>query len=405
MRARILFVDSEQSALQGLQRSLHAQRKEWDMVFVDDGREALKMADNDKFDAIVTDIRMPGIDGVLLLESLVRDHPEMIRIILSGHSDEELILRCAGAAHQFLAKPCGTDLLKDTLERAFALKAYLGRGKLQTVVAGLTRLPSIPTVYQEITNKLRSPHTSLREIGEIISKDPAMTAKILQLVNSAFFGLGRRISNTQDAATLIGLDTLKALVLSLGIFYQFDKSLVKDKTFSLDALLSHSIAVAKLAERISQTEGVDKSVSDDCFLAGMLHDIGILILQQSVSEDYVKLNQLMAERGMDLCQAEQEIFGATHGAIGAYLLGLWALPDRVVEAVAFHHQPGLSNGTHFDPLSAVHVADVLIQEHQLSGSLLCIEGCYMDHEFLDRIGAAGRLDSWARLADVGKQHF
>ena len=185
-----------------------------------------------------------------------------------------------------------------------------------------------------------------------------MTLKILQLVNSAFFGLGRHISDCKEAATIIGLDALRTLVLSIGIFSQFDQKRIKDKVFSIESLLHHSLAVAGLAKRIAQVEGADKTVADDCFLAGMLHDIGILILEQNFSEDYVKIRSLITEQGMELNRAEHTAFDTTHDAVGGYLLGLWGLPNSVVEAVAFQHHPGLSVCEQFSALGAVHVADI-----------------------------------------------
>lgn len=397
MKTSILFVDDEPSVLQGLQRSLRGQRQEWDMVFATSGEEALSLANERKFDAIVTDMRMPGMDGAQLLEVLAADYPESIRIILSGHSDEAMILRSVDTAHQFLTKPCDASILKDTLVRAFELKSFLGDGQLKSFMNGLRNLPSLPHTYLEITEKLRTSEVSLQEIGEIMSTDPAMTAKILQLVNSAFFGLGRHVSDTKEAATLIGLDTLKALVLTVGVFSQFDKKRVKDNDFSLESLLHHSLAVAVLSERIAQTEGADKAMANDCFLAGMVHDIGLLILEQNLSEDYVKVRSLAVEQGLDLGAAEKAVFGTTQGAVGAYLLGLWALPSRVVEAVAFHHEPALSRCEQFSPLTAVHVADVIIGQAGGDESISFQETRNVDHDFLSRVGMADRLESWMEL--------
>lgn len=399
MKKFILFVDDEPSVLQGLQRSLRGKRNEWDMEFVDSGDQALKRINEKKFDVIVTDMLMPAMNGAELLEKVAADHPELVRIILSGHSDEEMIIRSAGTAHQFLAKPCDANTLKDTLNRAFALKSFLNEDKLRAFVTGMTTLPSIPQTYQKIMNMLASREASLYEIGDLISTDPAMTAKILQLVNSAFFGLGRHISDSKEAAALLGLDVLKALVLSVGIFSQFDQQKVKDAVFSLDALLNHSLMVARLAERIAQAEGVGKAMADDCFLAGILHDIGILILEQNFSEDYVKVRALVEEQGMELCLAEQQVLGTTHGAVGAYLLGLWSLANPVVEAVAFHHQPILSSSEQFSPLSAVHVADVLVHQTGLTGSMFPPEARSVDREFLSRIGMLERLEDWEKLQD------
>lgn len=397
MKKRILFVDDELGVLQGLERSLRRQRKAWDMVFVESGREALRQAAERDFDAVVSDMRMPGMDGAELLGRLAADHPGLIRFILSGHSDEEMIIRSAGVAHQFLAKPCSADILKEKLNRAFTLKGHLGNGKLESFVTGLTSLPSIPRTYQEIRKKLLSPDASLHDIGEIVSADPAMTAKLLQLVNSAFFGLGRHISNSREAATLLGLDLIKALVLSVGIFSQFEREKFRFPDFSIESLAHHSLAVASLAKRIAEAEGMGKLKADDCFLAGMLHDAGMLILEQNLPGEYARVRALLADQEMELSEAEQEVLGANHGAVAAYLLGLWDLANPVVEAVAFHHQPELSSCDGFCPLAAVHVADVLVHQAGVFGSSFLIETRRFDLGFLARAGLTDRLDVWKKL--------
>ena len=263
----------------------------------------------------------------------------------------------------------------------------------------MQHLPSMPHAYLQVMEKLQSPSASLRDVGKVVGNDLAMTAKILQLVNSAFFGLGRHVSDTQEAASLIGLDALRALVLSIGIFSKYEHETVGDSTFSMSDLLDHSLAVGRLSKAIAKAEGVGKPVADDCFLAGVLHDIGILIIEQNVSESYVRVKTL-TEEGADLSQAEVEVFGSTHGIIGAYLLGLWALPNSVVEAVAFHHQPMLSGCNEFSPLVAVHVANILIHQSGVSECLYTHELKDVDQEFLARVGMTDRFEAWKQLAVV-----
>jgi len=222
-----------------------------------------------------------------------------------------------------------------------------------------------------------------------------MTAKILQLVNSAFFGVGSHISDTGEAATRLGLDVIKALVLSIGIFSQFDKNRVKDSSFSIEKLWKHSFEVAGIARRIAVAEKVEKKVADECFLAGLLHEIGTLILEDNFSEEYVRARELSISQDIPLYQAEHEVFGATHAAVGAYLLGLWSLNDGVVEAVAFHHQPQLAESSGFSPLVAVHVADMLVQSGYIDG----IKPTAEEGEFalLKDIGLEERLERWKLL--------
>ncbi len=394
----ILFVDDEISLLNGLKRSLRRQRKEWHMEFAENGQDALKLFQEHPFDVIVTDMRMPGMDGNQLLNEVASRYPETIRIVLSGHSDEELILRSTGSAHQFLAKPCTPEHLQSCLIRALSLRDYLGDGHLRSFVSGIQSLPSIPSVYIEIQTILKSENASLREIGEVVGNDPAMTAKILQLVNSAFFGLGRHISNTGEAAALIGIDALKSLVLSIGIFSQFDSEQIKDREFSLEALWDHCMWVATGAKRIAIQEGVDKNMVDDCFLAGQLHDIGVLIMEQNFASDCIKARSLAIDQRVPLYQAELEIFGTTHGHVGAYLLALWALADPVVEAVAFHHQPSKIQQSGFTPLAAVHVANSTDKQWM---PIKDLNYNVLDRVFLERSGLINKLDSWTDvLTDI-----
>jgi len=401
MNKRILFVDDEPSVLSGLKRSLHSQKKVWDMTFALGGQAALDLAEETHFDAVVSDLRMPGVDGLKVVESFAQNHPEIIRIILSGHSDEQMIMKLTGLAHQFLAKPCDSQVLINALTRTFAHKDILRNDSLQSLVASMKSLPSIPVVYQDIMNQLTSADCSLQAIGKTVQQDPAMSAKILQLVNSAFFGLGHHISDTGEAVTILGLDIIKALVLSIGIFSQFDEKKNKDKDFSIEKLWKHSLDVAELSKRIAIAENAEKKIIDSCFFAGLVHEIGILIIEDNFSEEYQKVRELSNNQDMSLAQAEHKIFGATHGAVGAYLLGLWSMSDEVVEAVAFHENPALSGCSTFSPLIAVHVADMLEQ----SGFIEAVKASESEGvlAFLETIGLSERLDTWKLLRNKENQ--
>ena len=230
-KKRILFVDDEPLILQALQRMLRSMRDEWEMEFAEGGGQALERMAQIHFDVVVSDMRMPGMNGADLLAEVMKRHPHTVRIILSGHADKELILKCIGSTHQYLAKPCDAEALKATVRRASAVETRLKDETLRKLVGSMDRLPSIPTLYTEILDALRDPEVSLEAIGEIVGKDPAMTAKILKLVNSAFFGLRRQIASSTQAANFLGLDTIRSLVLSINAFSQFEA--VQYETFSI----------------------------------------------------------------------------------------------------------------------------------------------------------------------------
>lgn len=248
---RILFVDDDEMLLNGLRRALRPMRSEWTMEFVSSGAAALECMVHFAFDAVVTDMRMPEMSGAQLLEQVRLDHPQTIRFVLSGHSDRESILRSVNPAHQYLAKPCAIDELRQKLTQALALRDLLESSTLKKLVSQIESLPCTPDLYLQLRDRLESPRCSVADIGQIIERDMAMTSKILQLVNSAFFGLGRHISCPADAVSVLGTDAVKSLVLSIGIFAQFTACSPQD----VDWLWKHSMATSRMSKKIAQLGG------------------------------------------------------------------------------------------------------------------------------------------------------
>ncbi|HEX9592906.1 MAG TPA: response regulator [bacterium] len=392
MKKRVLFVDDEPNVLRGLQRMLRSQREEWEMAFAGGGEEGLALMEQERFDVVVSDLRMPGMDGAEFLTAVMRRYPNVVRLILSGHSQWELIMKSLGPAHQYLTKPCDADQLKAAVTQAFALRELLADPNLRALVARMDTLPSLPALYQKILAALRSPDASCRTVGEIVSQDPAMAAKVLQLVNSAFFGVGQHVSKPAQAVALLGLDTIRSLVLSVHVFSELDPRQVN--ALSLDVLWAHCLTVGTLAKRIAQTEVEDPKLWDDALLAGLLHDIGNLVLAVNLPEEYRAVRERADDGEVDLLAAQRQVFGATHAEIGAYLLGLWALPDPIVEAVAFHHQPSRCQHRGFSPLTAVHAANCLCS---FSGEGGTEQDRAFDVNYLTALGLADKVPTWREL--------
>jgi HD-like signal output (HDOD) protein len=392
---RVLFVDDEPKILEGLQRMLRSMRDDWEMEFANSGPAALADLKSRPFDVVVTDMRMPGMDGAMLLSEIRQLHPQIVRIVLSGHSDQELVLSSVGPAHQYLSKPCDPELLKQTIMRACALRDLLSNTSLTLLVSQMESLPSLPSLYMELMQQLESADPSIKKIGAIISKDLGMTAKILQMVNSAFFGLRRHISNPADAVGLLGLDIVKALVLSIHVFSQFSQNRIPG--FSLKDLWDHNMAVGVLAKKIAKSEQQHQQVVDDCFTAGLLHECGKLVLAARLPAEYAEMLALRERQELQTIEAERMVFGATYSEVGAYLLGLWGLPDSIVEAVAFHQLPDQCSAGGFGPLTAVHVADYLIGESQVDAVK---DTASADLTYLARLGLEGRIEPWRQLVEI-----
>ena len=386
----LLFVDDEPRVLQGLQRQLRPMREEWDMHFVASGREALEFMKERPVDIIISDMMMPGMDGSELLTEVLKTHSQTVRIILSGHAERESVLRLVGPAHQYLSKPCDADELRRAIMRAFALRDLLGNEQLKELTTRIKNLPTVPALQNRLTEELRKETPSLERVAEIISRDIGMTAKILQLVNSAFFGLAQPINTPAEAVVYLGLNTIRSLVLTVEIFSQYQQGTCP--AFSLDVLAQHSWITATIARTLAQLERQEARLADQCFLAGMLHDVGQLVLAFGLPDDYCQVIADAKRENLPMWKVELERFGATHADVGAYLLALWGLPNPISEAVVMHHLPARSAALEFSPAVAVHVADVFA--HDLLPANTEVPRPELDRDYLMRIGLVERLGFW-----------
>jgi putative nucleotidyltransferase with HDIG domain len=333
-------------------------RNEWHMEFADSGEAALKELAKEPADVLITDMRMPGMDGWQLLHQVKQRHPQTVRLILSGHSDARSIMRTVGTAHQYLAKPCDSASLKAAVSDAYLLRQVLNSDRLAHLVGRVGMLPSAPKAFQEILTCLQNPAASIADASRIIGRDVAMTANVLKLVNSAFFGARQAVTTAERAVAYLGLDTLGAVVLAHSTFRGSLVSVIPG--FSLDALWQHSLEVATTARALALYEKLSQSKADEAFLAGMLHDVGKVVFATravpmpdgSPASDEQALAQMSAH----------------HAEVGAYLLGLWGFPNPIIQAVAFHHAPGETGGEGLCLPKLVHIADQLVHQRRAQAS-------------------------------------
>ncbi len=398
-KQKILFVDDDPNILLGLKRLLHSHRHEWDMTFVNSGEEALEKLEAEPFEIIVSDLRMPGTTGVMLLDKVKAQYPDVIRFILSGHGDTDMIIQSVGVAHQFLAKPCDADIFQTAIARALQLRELFKSEKLLSIVKDGSSLPTLPELFQQLTEALQSPNSTADEIATIISKDVSSTAKILQLVNSAFFGLSRHIDSISQAVALLGAETINNIVLVTQVFDQFDESKIAD--FNIRKIYSHSLAVGTSASRIMKAMMNDRKLTDEAMLAGMVHDLGKLVLINSDNEEWKQLYLNRQHSDIPLYEQEKKIMGITHSEVGAYLIGLWGLSNKVLEAVAYHSDPSQSPNTDtFNSLSALYLANTF--ETQRNNGEPDSEP-ELNMEYLEAVGVADRIDEFRELCATDKE--
>ena len=397
MPQTILFVDEEKFVHKALKRSFRKMRQEWDMRFAAGPSEAMEILNAEVIEVIVTETVFQGQSGLDFIKVVREGHPNSVRIILSGYSDQDVILESVDLAHQYLAKPCEDEALKATISRAFMMKELLNHRALKEIVSQIDSLPTLPAIYVELVEELKSEDASIEKIGSTISKDIGLTAKILKMVNSSFFGLRQRIANPAKAVSLLGLDLIKAIVLISGTFDKFKN--LKYPGFSLEQMWKHAMMTAAFSKIIAKEGGLGRKEADTAFMAGLLHDIGKLLIAAHLPDSYRFITKQIEQKSISMAEAETEVIGTTHAGVGAYLLGLWGLPDAILEAAAFHHAPGLCKAKGLNSTIIVHAANALSGAgqsiHQTDTVFTALDYAYMENAAL-----IGEFEGWrAACAD------
>jgi len=396
---RILFVDDESKILDGIRRMLHTERTRWDLQFAVGGEAALKACEAGAFDVVISDMRMPGMDGATLLGHIRDRFPSTARIILSGYAEVALATRAVPVAHRFLTKPCQAADLQATIERVCTLQELLSAPEIRKLVGGIGELPSLSSTYHNLTRAVGDPNTSIGDVAEVIGHDVAMSAKVLQLVNSAFFGLAQTVTSLKSGVSYLGMETIKNLALTTETFRVF----APDPRVPLsvcEAIQQHSYSVAAIAGTLP----IDSKSRDVTIVAALLHDVGRLVLASKMPDVFCSILALVDERKCEPFEAEQELLGTTHAEIGAYLLGLWGVPPLASEAIAHHHHPTRIPHGGFDISIAVYVADLLA--HELEAHPEDSTGTKLrasDRACLETLGLSGEYAGFRELAkEVGK---
>jgi HD-like signal output (HDOD) protein/CheY-like chemotaxis protein len=356
---RIIFVDDEVRILEGLQRMLRPQRHVWELAFAPSGQAALQMMEAAPFDVIVSDMRMPRMDGATLLKSVREKYPSVLRIILSGYTELEAALNAVPVAHQFLVKPCDQDILQTAIERATSLNSILSNKRLESIIGSMQQLPSLPKSCMEMREALADPDADSHRIARLVERDPAMSAKILQLVNSAFFGVARNVSDINMAITYLGKTILENLVLSVEIFRIF-RPAKSIPGFSLESLHAHAQLTAQMAGHVA----TDNAMRRLGMVAGLLHDVGKLVLAEATPEHFARAIAGARNEKRPLFEIEEELTGVSHAEAGAYVLSMWGIPYVIVEAVAHHDHLERVACEKVDLLASVYFANWLAHDHE-----------------------------------------
>lgn len=397
-KPRVVFVDDEDNILKGIARMLRAKRGVWDMIFAPSGRAALEAMATAPPDLVVSDMRMPGMDGAELLAKVRDRHPKAVRFVLSGFAEREAVLKTIGPSHRYLAKPCDEKTLVNAIETSLKLRILLHGSALEQSVARLSFVPSAPRIYADILSELSSKFGSAESLTAKIEQDVGISAQLLKLTNSAYFSLPTRCATVKQAINFLGFDNVRAAVLMAGVFDQF-RNLTPAMIHVVEAVGRHSLGLGILAQAIARSEGQDAEIADQAFCAGILSHIGTVVLAANQSERFQVAMSDVDKHDVPLIEAELGAFGANHGEVGAFLLGLWGFSDPIVEAIAHHHRPGAYTRTSAPVLTALHIAQYLTRAYS-SRPARRTHSDDLDASYLEAIGATSRLPEWQKVFET-----
>ncbi len=381
----ILFIDDDPCMLRGLRRALRPRKEEWNMRFEVGGHAGWQAFKRDPAQIVVTDLRMPDIDGLEVLRLIKAHKPETIRIVLSGFADLDVVIKSVHLAHQFMTKPCAQTDLIATLDRVANIANMLGENDMDDVAA-LDQLPACPAIYTEVTDLLLA-GAEPAKIANTLEKDPAMSLLLLKVVNSAFVGLSRPVSTVSEAVFLLGTRMVRDIVLCAGAA----RSIGNVPTPVIESFQQHSLRVAQLVAAIAP-----RSIAHDARTAAFMHDLGSLFLWMSRPDQLTPLIERAHEQAIPLIELQRAAFHMTHADIGGFILGLWGLPRPVVNGVGAHHRPDPAASETMTVSTVLHIADALI--HEISPPQPWSGFAQLDEDLITSLGLEDSVDRWRELA-------
>ena len=333
---RVLFVEDNEAILNIYRKVFQNRGDEWQCFFALDITDAFEILAFSKIDIVITDLDMPVYDGVQLLKIVKDKYPAVTRIIFSGSSDIKNNMEAIKYTHRFISKPSTIKDIENVIDKLYKLYRIIIDAKTRSTISAITELPTLPSIYAEVLSELSKENYSLARIGDLINSDVGLSTTILKVINSEYFVLKREISSVKQAVTLLGSEIIKGLILTANVTRE---ATVDEQIFSLENWQTHSLMCGMFCSAIAEYENMSKEDIESAYVCGLLHDVGRIVLALQFPDKYKRSLAISNATMRELDEVEKEVIGASHSAVGAYLLGLWGLPDTVVEAVATHHSP------------------------------------------------------------------
>ena len=384
---QVLVVSDDMPSVTWIRELFAGAQHPWQLSHAADARAALTaLARAPEIGVLLYDKRLQH--AAELVTDVKSRFPHIVRLAFSANPRAaQLALSCPPGLENVF-EDCEPRELPLLVERVAALCNLVEADAVQRVVRRLDRLPPLAATYSGLCALVSRPNVELPELVGALEADPIMTLKVLQLVNSAFFGLGRRIESIEQAAKFLGFELLKGLILTAHVGGAFDGTV---EGFDAARFQRYSMHVARLAKHFAAPWGLER----EALTVGMLLDVGELVFALQCPAEFATVSKRVAFTGEALNAVELEVLGVGHAEVGACLLANWGIPFSIVECVAFHHRPSAVVGNQLELLTAVHVADAL------AGIVLNREPeDSLDKAFLARSGMAAELPAWRTHAEA-----
>ncbi|MBK9797090.1 MAG: HDOD domain-containing protein [Holophagaceae bacterium] len=350
---RILLVDGDEAFLQQIRRAFWKRHRAWEVLLAPSGALALELLARDPVDILITETQLPDMDGAELLRRVRELQPGTVRIALASDGVAEWAEREEGDLHRLFPKPLGADFLMGVVDSLSIEDDETNVRAVRAFVGGLGRIPSLPSLYSELVALLQREDAGMADVARLIRRDLGMASQVLKLANSVHCASNRPVTEIGQAVAMLGVDSLRSLVLFRGIISSFDSP--RPQGLDLEKLWFHSFEVATGVRQLAVLEGFTQ-LADLAFSTGLLHDIGLVVLATEPAGRYRAILEKAQTTRVPLAVLEHDTYGVDHAQVGAHLLNLWGLPPTFCRPVREHHAPP-EGGEGFPLSAALHVAD------------------------------------------------
>lgn len=351
MCKKILLVDDEVQVLKALMRAFLD--TEYEVYSAEGGKEALEMLEKEDFDLVISDMRMPNMDGYQFLWEVKGRYPKILRVILSGYADEEIVFKALqrNIAKLYIFKPWENEKLIKLVDQIFDTEELLKSSNLLALITNVEELPTIKVNYQRILSCIDG-NIEIADISRLIEQDQSIATKLLHIANSAYYGI--KTGSVKQAVTYLGLSNVRNLVLSTSILDAFNQNSMPDGTAK--NLWTHAFVTNKILCFLYE-QFLNKKLPETSMSAGLLHNIGTVLLLNIFKTRYLQCVKTAEKEQINIVEAEKAAFGIDHQETGGYLLKWWELPFPIVEAALYHHDPFNDNIINKELLCAIHIAE------------------------------------------------